>query len=506
MVPPPDPPTSDQDGQRPWPRPSLPIVPHLPAAISKEERRAAISLAEQLLSDEPALGATAPFGPRVTTGLGPWPSLVLEDHSAIALFETKGDPSYSYRALLLAGAGDLVAIGVQRSPDFEAYCRERLGLGQVEVLMPRPGSEPLALRCAEDADLIGQAAEVARQSGGLNLIPYMGTGGVWKLAGKIAESANVAVRVAAPPPRLVRRVNDKLWFAARIADLFGADALPSAHPAFGLASLTGRVAKLARDYGAVAVKVPDSASSSGNIVLESRRVADLSLRRLRNHLHRLLQRVGWRGEFPLMVTAWESPIVASPSVQLWIPQRPASEIIVEGIFDQTVVGPARVFSGAVPTGLAPRWQARLAQEAARIGAFFQQLGYFGRCSFDAILVGEGEATSQLHWIECNGRWGGTSIPMTLANRLVGDWHRRPFVIIERDDLKGPGRDVGTFLESISEDLYLPGQRESGAVLLSPGQVERGTGYELMVLGETLSEACKQAENLARRLAPSEPSH
>lgn len=505
MTPPPDSPTSDQEGQRQWPHPSLPIVPHLPAEITKDERRAAVSLAKQLLSEEPALGATAPFGPQVTVGLGPWPSLVLEDHSAITLFETKGDPAYSYRALLLAGEGDLVAIGVPRSLAFESYCRDQLGLGKVEILTPRPGLKPLALRCAEDAKLIGRAAAVARDGGGLNLIPYMGTGGVWKLAGIIAESANAAVRVAAPPPRLVRRVNDKLWFAARITELLGGRALPPAHPSFGLASLSGRLANLARHYRAVAVKVPSSASSSGNIVLDSREVTGLPLRTLRNLLQHRLQRAGWRDEFPLMVTAWESPIVASPSVQLWIPEPQNGEIAVEGIFDQTVTGPARVFSGAMPTGLKPEWQARLARESVQVGTVFQALGYFGRCSFDSILVGENEATAHLQWIECNGRWGGTSIPMTLANRLVGDWRRRPFVIIERDDLRGPGRDVGTFLESIAEDLYLPGRREDGAVLLSPGQVERGTGYELMVLGETIEAARRQAERLAESLVSSDRS-
>ena len=44
---------------------------------------------------------------------------------------------------------------------------------------------------------------------------------------------------------------------------------------------------------------------------------------------------------------------------------------------------------------------------------------------DAILIGESLADARLHWIECNGRWGGVSIPMTLANRLTGDWARHP---------------------------------------------------------------------------------
>ena len=480
--------------------PSLPVVPQLAVTFTERERNDASRLARQLLRDEPGLRTTAPFGPQVTAGLGPWPGLVIEDHSAIALFETSGDESYSYRALLLAGEGDLVVIGVKRCPGFEAYCRDRLRLGRVEILAPRPGPQALALRCTEDQSLIERAAAHARESGGLNLVPYMGIGGIWKLAGMIAEASGTEVRVAAPPPRLVRRVNDKLWFAARVSELIGAGALPPAHPCFGLASLTGRVAALARDQAAVAVKLPASASSAGNIVLDSREILDMPPRRLRDRIYWLLRRIGWRNHYPLMVTAWESPVVASPSVQLWIPEHDGAEIAVEGIFDQVVIGARRSFAGAAPTRLSMQWRQRLAREAGRLGLLFQELGYFGRCSFDAILVGERETGADLHWVECNGRWGGTSIPMTLANRLVGSWHRHPFVIVERDDLALPGQDTARFLEGIADQLFLPGQREYGAVLLSPGQVERGTGFEIMVLDESPEGARRRAEALEQRLA------
>lgn len=105
--------------------PSLPIVPQMPAKVGDAEREKIARLAEQILSDEPALDIASHFGPRVTAGIGPGPSFVLEDHSAISLFErVGGDISYSYRALLLAGEGDLVAVAVPRSPRFEAYCRD----------------------------------------------------------------------------------------------------------------------------------------------------------------------------------------------------------------------------------------------------------------------------------------------------------------------------------------------------------------------------------------------
>lgn len=57
---------------------------------------------------------------------------------------------------------------------------------------------------------------------------------------------------------------------------------------------------------------------------------------------------------------------------------------------------------------------------------FQHLGYVGRCSFDMMLVGPNIQESEIELIECNGRWGGTSLPMTLMNRMFSDWQTQPF--------------------------------------------------------------------------------
>ena len=200
-----------------------------------------------------------------------------------------------------------------------------------------------------------------------------------------------------------------------------------------------------------------------------------------------------------MVTAWEEPVLTSPSAHLWIPHREHGRPLVEGIFEQVLAGPAGTFVGARPCALTQDWQQRIADEAARLGALFQHLGYFGRCSFDAILVGHGLADARLHWIECNGRWGGVSIPMTLANRLTGDWARHPFIVAERADLDGPAQSFPEFLSRIGDDLYRPGLTDTGVVVLSPSWVEHGTGYQFMVIGRDATDAAARTQSVTDRL-------
>jgi len=447
-------------------------------------------LAERIRKQEPSLGNTLPFGGRVRPGFRACPSLVIEDHSWIELFETLGDVSYSYRACILAGDGDLVAVGIGRCLAFENYCRTTLGLGDFEVVIPRHSGpqESLSLRCARDPNLVERIAATARKFGAFNVLPYMGTGGVWHLAGRIAEASGVAVSVAAAPPNLTRRVNDKLWFAHRMKQALGASAQPETFEAYGLAALTKMAAILARRNASIAVKLPASASSAGNVVLNGRDLATFPARRLREHIDGRLRMIGWRGDYPLMVTAWESPVLSSPSVQLWIPLAQEGDVVVEGIFDQALSGSSAEFVGAIVSTLSEPLRLRLANEAAALGYLFQRLGYFGRCSFDSIIVGESEETAQLHWIECNGRWGGTSIPMTLANRLIGDWSRAYVLIAERNDFPGPPWSFADFCDEMGDLLLRRGGPTHGIAALSPSRIEAGTGYELLILAPGPAQA------------------
>ena len=150
----------NQDG--PSVRRSIPIVEQIAVDLDEHERIRLSRIAAKLLADEPALCSTSPFGPNVAAGLGPWPALVLEDHSAIALFDPDGDVAYACRALLLAGQGDTLAVSVGKNPAFERYCREWLGLGKVDALVPRATNRQrsLAARCASDPDFVGHLADL----------------------------------------------------------------------------------------------------------------------------------------------------------------------------------------------------------------------------------------------------------------------------------------------------------------------------------------------------------
>ena len=482
---------------------SIPIIPQVDVRLRMEDRTRLAALANRLLRDEPALNATAAFGPDISPGLTHAPALFYEDHTEIALFDVGDDVPLEYRALLLAGDDDVVLLGGRRHPAFERYCRDTLALGRPDILVahaPRTRRPmPLVQRCLSDPSLMDRICDLCRRHGALDIVPYMGTGMAWMLASRIAQRTGNAVHVAAPPPRLTRRANDKIWFAQLVRQALNRESMMPSFSTFGPAAIAGRIKSLARRFPQVVVKVPDSAGSLGNVVLSAADITRWSTGFLQARIYDILHERGWRGTYPLMVGVWEASVLTSPSVNLWIPHATQGMPVIEGIFTQTLKGVEGEFVGAEPSALPADLQNRLAYEAQSLAYLFQCLGYFGRCGFDAVLVGPALDDADIRWIECNGRWGGVSTPVTLANRLTGRGQAAGLVIVQRSALQLPPRPFETVLELLRGRLLEASESPEGVVILLPGRFVDGSGMNFMVLGKDLAQAREMAADTITRL-------
>lgn len=477
----------------------LPIRPRHAATLTAGETERIAERAARLVAGDTRLSATVDFAGDVAAGTRPGSGLFYEDHATIGLAAPGEEARYEYRMRMLAGSADWLLLGAPPHPGFDAYCRDVVGLGdptvrQAPVAVGRVA--PLPSRCRTDPDVFARLTRLARDAGGLTLAPYACGGDDWLLASALARAAGVPVRVAGPPPGIARRVNDKGWFVEQLHWLLGRESVPPTYTVLGPAALAGYVGRLARRVPRIVIKVPDSAGSKGNLVLESSQLAGLPLHAIHQRLRRLLCGLGWRGRFPLIAGVWESRVVASPSAQLWIPSAAAGPPAVEGLFVQTLAGAEGEFIGAEPARLAADVEARMVDEALRIGTLFQRLGYFGRCSLDAVLVGEDAEDADLRWIECNGRWGGVSIPLALVNRLAGSGDALPFVVVQELGADVPAMPFDGVLRRLAGMLWQPGAA-AGIVLLSPRLLESGQGLHFVVLAPTI-DAARALVRRARR--------
>lgn len=463
-------------------------------------------IAQDYLRDEPAFVSSLDFGPFVAQGIGPGPSVLIGDQSEISLFRASATLRLDHRMVLLARNGD-TALVRRRESGFERYLAECLGLDDLTFLqVDTEPLRPVTCQVHGAKRLLDALADQARMHGGLTLKAYLTTGNVWRLAQAIGERSGQRIHVCGPSPRATRRANDKLWFSQLARRVIGTHAIPPTLAAYGPAAAAGLVRRIGGSGRQVIIKVPDSAGSAGNIRLDAAYCQNMALADLRQFLLERLHNIGWRDSYPILVGVWDENVSHSPSVQMWIPDRSEGDPVVEEIFEQRVQGGNAAFVGAVSSALPDAIKARLRNEAAQIACVLQWLGYFGRCSLDAVICAPATGPETIHWIECNGRWGGVSIPMTATRQLLGDalWGplgSLPAIAILQEKLRVPGMNCDALRQRLSDLLFQQGRDPSGLVIMSPPEHPTGVSVNLLAIAETQIDAVGMLAEAMRRLMP-----
>ncbi len=309
----------------------------------------------------------------------------------------------------------------------------------------------------------------------------MGSFAVWALADLLARSTGRHIEVIAPPPALSRMTNNKLWVADVVARLLGSDRIPRTRSVSNFSTLAWAVRELAADSKRLVIKLTDSVGGGGNLVLEAKRFQGLPLGQIRLQLKSELAPFEWHGETSLLVGCWETEVLSTPSAQIWIPPLDAGEPCTEGLFEQVIQGREGLVAGTRPAVLPADLAQEIVDSGWLVARVFQHLGYVGRCSFDLILVGPDLARCKMEFVECNARWGGTSLPMTMLNRILGDWSARPFSCFNcaledidhvalLDEPKGNPIDFSEIVSRLDNVLFDPRSGRGELILYNPGSL------------------------------------
>lgn len=456
------------------------------------------ALAEELDARYGLSGQTDRWRPYALSGAGPAggarvPVLSLDDYSHIPYVETVvGVPWYQYRARLRCGDGDLYAVARPDIEGYEAYNRECLGLGSTRLIRLEPGPSDLRLaqRLRHSSEAFASLCREARAAGGLLLHPYMGIEPVWELAEAVGREARAPVNVLAPLPHVTRLANDKVCFSEIVEGLFGADALSWRVASADPAVLTERLREAARRSEAVALKMPSCASGMGNRVFRGDAVRGMSPRDVRLLVDRFLEEKEWDGRERVLAVVWHRDVLESPSAQCWIPPLGEGEPEVEEVFQQLLIGDEGVFEGAMLSALPRRIRHDLMVKSHLICRLLQRLGYVGRCSFDALAVGGTLSEASIKFVECNGRWGGTSTPMHLMKRVFGDFRRVPYMAQDYVDPRLRGLEFRHLLEVFDGHLYDRGSGKGRVLLYNVGGVGEHGKFDLVVTGRTFADVCR----------------
>jgi len=231
----------------------------------------------------------------------------------------------------------------------------------------------------------------------------------------------------------------------------------------------------------VAWKMARCASAMGNLRYVSDDIQGWTLPDAIAAASDFLAEKQWVPGDEVLTVAWEDTD-CSPSTQLWIPPLGEGTITVDGCYEQLLVGPERMFLGSVPSRLPAEVNAEMTCVSIQVARVYQRLGYVGRCSFDFI-----RKDGNLRFVECNGRWGGTSTPMHLVDRVVPG--ARPAYrardVVEPSLVGAPFSEV---VRRLGDSLYIPKTRKGDFLVYNVGPLLTHGKFDVIALGSSYDQA------------------
>ncbi len=434
------------------------------------------------------------------------PTLHLEDITGIPFVDgISGVREYQHRARVRAADGDIFAAGTHPPEGYEEYNRDILQIGQ-PAFVHAAGDNPMAVAraCCDDSGVIDQLTAIAADAGGLALHPYMAIDSVWNLARTIQDASGVDVDVIGPPPPVLWVANDKSHLSRLVEECLDASWLVDTFRSRDPQELATALGELAKRCPQVGLKRTRCASAMGNAVYAADDLRGADEEELLAKVHEFLTETRWHHDEDILAVQWCDTDL-SPSTQLWVPPRGDGPPVVEGVYEQLLDGPEKIFLGSRPSTLPDRVNDTIAQASLQVCTALQHMGYAGRCSFDFIITGDPRGEFRARFTECNGRWGGTSTPMHLVDRITPADSPRPDYVATDYYLSEAqmGMTFSDLRSALDDDLYSPQNRSGRFVLYNVGPLRSCGKFDVISIGESPEDARRGIDDiLPRKLSAS----
>ena len=460
--------------------------------VETPEETARIAEAAGLLREHPRVGVdTEAYKAFRPSQNGTLPSLLLEDFSDIPFLNgVSGIEWYQLRSRTRAGDGDLFASTQAAIAGYEDYNREQLRIGSPTFLRAREAdAAPLCVAdaCREDASIFKTLKTVVKDHGGLQLHPYMSSRAVWRLAEELRSQTEGRIEVLGPPPPAVFAANHKGLLDRLARILFGDTSVCRTIKSKDPAELARLAPELA-DTEKVVLKMVNYASAMGNQVFPTSELLAGSVEDIEGRIKAFAKKHHWSGNEEMLLIEWRIDSSESPSAQLWIPPLGEGSPRADGVFEQLLEGDRCVFQGSLPSSLPHEMQERISRMSVMASRVFQELGYAGRCSFDFILCGD-----EPKFVECNGRWGGTSIPMALLERILGRANVPFYRARDYVDPKLAGRPFPEVLARLKDSAFDARTGKGHFILYNVGCLKDFGKFDVIAMGADRDEATRRLE-------------
>lgn len=402
---------------------------------------------------------------------------------------------YFPRAFLRSKEGDII-LGVDSiSKTYKEYLRLYLDWDEVHYLELQPAlkNEKSALFLSLLSDFNAHKKILnffQKEKRDLILHPALGNIYAWESARLLKELGCKNIKVLAPLPKVTSLFNNKDFFCTIIGELLGKDHIIECKIANSVLELFKNIRIMAAYSNRIAVRIPHLGGGVGQVMLTK---DDMLLKgSFEKKVFEWMDKIGQipTEEMPFQITRWEDHVLASPAVNIWIPPEINADPIIEGVFEQWFWPKDPFsFSGSHVSQLPKNLIAKIEHQAYQIACLLKKMHYIGQCGLDAIICGPSLNHASIKFVECNGRWGGSSNTMNFMNRIFGDYSKQPYAARQWQKPKECELEIDELFNLLDDILYQPSKNPHGWAIIS------GIGFfsfkgviDLITIGSSYEEA------------------
>jgi len=367
-----------------------------------------------------------------------------------------GIEQYPERALVMAGAGDLVCVPDPVDEDHLAFLND-LGVGPApeDVLVPCPGEGqatglPLSARLCADQGLLGRIAAAVPPGGALQLHPYAVTPEIFAVAEALEAAGVSRVRVLGGLPEAAERADLKHVVRAKAIEL-GVPVAPGE-----VVELPFAAGRRRRDLEPVRAAIQRQLVRTGEVIVRGSAGAAGSsvfiVGRGGDDADGVIRRLGERADNRVYLVEALVDLTASPNLHLSLDAD--GSVTRVAATDQRWGRPLMHVGNAYPS--AARLLEPMEQWARALAGWLRSEGYAGDVGFDFVEYRDPTGAPAAFLAEVNPRVNGANYPLALRERLNAvrrDLGRAPVDAFVSGPLETRARSFPQLCEALGELLY-----------------------------------------------------
>lgn len=316
--------------------------------------------------------------------------------------------------LFVADKNDILITRKPVNIYFEKYISKKVGysLPTIITLRHNYNSKSFYESIINDKKTILEIINLVKNNSDNQTIhPYLYNNSIKQIGDILISCSGKNINYESPPSLLKQKLKQKIYFKTLVKNILGDNKTPPFYIAENIEAFIKIIKQLESKKSMAMLKLPFKIGSQNNYkinIKNSKKIINVIKK-----INDLIDNGTNYFKEPLLIEKFIESAKCFPTVQLFIKGEGRIKLI--RICNQIIDFNWRCIGSNYPVNLKYELKEKIIEDSLKLARYISTTGYKGNCNFDLIVK-----NNSYYFLECNPRWGSTSYPSLLMQKLFPD--------------------------------------------------------------------------------------